>query len=385
VKIQTAGNTEGKNMFITRFNSSTLVDLGISILVMALIIIFGQRLINLLIRGVLSKITARTSTQLDDALLNAARMPLFWLIFVLGLEFSVRRLSIIPASWNVTLDDIFFVLYTLVVVLFLWNVLASFFNWYTNEIAEKAETSLAEQTLPFLRRVVLILLVVIAGIILLDHFNIEISALVTTLGIGSLAIALAAQAALSDTISGFVIMFERPFRIGDRIELQDLGTWGDVVDIGLRSTRIRTLDNRMVIVPNSLIGKSLVVNHSFPNDEYRIQIEVGVAYGTDLEKARQTLVQAVRGVEGVLLDHPIEALFLQFGDSSLVFRVRWWIESYADTRRMFDKVNSTIYRALGEAGITIPFPQRDVHHKVDASDISRIQEVLNGEDRPATK
>ena len=118
-----------------------------------------------------------------------------------------------------------------------------------------------------------VVLCIVAGIILLDRFNIEVSALITTLGIGSLAIALAAQAALSDTISGFIIMVDRPFRIGDRIESLDLDTWGDVVDIGLRSSRIRTRDNRMVIVPNSLIGKSLVVNHSYPDTEYRIQIE----------------------------------------------------------------------------------------------------------------
>ena len=80
---------------------------------------------------------------------------------------------------------------------------------------------------------------------------------------------------------------------------QDIGTWGDVVDIGLRSTHIRTRDNRMVIVPNSVIAKSLVVNHSYPDSQYRIENHVGVAYGTDIEFARQILVEAVKTVEGV--------------------------------------------------------------------------------------
>lgn len=365
-------------MDINPFTSSNLlVDIGISILIVVLAVILTRLLVGLVLGRLLGRITARTGTGLDDALLDALRLPLTWLIFLLALEFSIRRLEPIPDSWNVTLDDIFFVLYTLVVLIFLWRIISSLFEWYIDRISEKAVTNLAEQILPFLRRVALILLVIIAGIILLDRFNVEVSALVTTLGIGSLAIALAAQAALSDAISGFVIMVERPFRIGDRIELLDLGTWGDVVDVGLRSSRIRTLDNRMVIVPNSVIGKSLVVNHSFPNEEYRIQVEVGVAYGSDLEKARQTLIEAVKGVEGVLLDHPVEALFLQFGDSALVFRVRWWIQSYADTRHMYDKVNSAIYRMLAEAGITIPFPQRDVHHKVDSADVARMKDVLH--------
>jgi len=217
--------------------------------------------------------------------------------------------------------------------------------------------------MPLLRRVALILVTLIATIILLDRFNVEVSGLVATLGIGSLAIALASQAALADTVSGFVIMLDRPYRIGDRIEIQELGTWGDVEDIGLRSTRIQTRDNRMIIVPNSVMGKSLIVNHSYPDSQYRIENNVGVAYGTDIEKARAVIVAAVRKVEGVLTDQPVEALFLEFGESALVFRIRWWLDSYTDTRRMFDRVNTAIYKALKDASIEIPFPQRVLTHK----------------------
>jgi small-conductance mechanosensitive channel len=229
-------------------------------------------------------------------------------------------------------------------------------------MALRTESELDEQLLPFFRRVAKVILWVIAIIMVLSHFDVDVSSLVTTLGIASLAIALAAESALADTISGFLIMVDRPFRIGDRIELQDLDTWGDVVDIGLRSSRIRTRDNRMVIVPNSVIGKSLIVNHAYPDSEYRIQIHIGIAYGSDIELARQTIVEAVQKVEGVLEDHPVEALFLEFGDSALIFRVRWWLESYEDTRRMFDRVNTAIYHALEAVNIDIPYPQQVVHH-----------------------
>jgi small-conductance mechanosensitive channel len=259
---------------------------------------------------------------------------------------------------------------------FAWRLIFGLFVWYGKEMAMLTETDLDEQLIPFFRRVALIILSVIVFITLLDRFDVDVSALVTTLGIGSLAIALAAQAALADTISGFVIMVDRPFRIGDRVEIQELDTWGDVVDIGLRSSRIRTRDNRMVIVPNSVIGKSLIVNHSYPDTQYRIQIHIGVAYGTDLELARKTMIEAVRGVEGVLPDFPVEALFLEFGDSALIFRVRWWLESYEDTRRMFDRVNTALYEALNEADIQLPFPQRDVHHKIDPWDREQITSVL---------
>ena len=171
-------------------------------------------------------------------------------------------------------------------------------------------------------------------------------------------------------------MFDRPYRIGDRIEVQDLDTWGDVVDIGLRSTRIRTRDNRMVIIPNSVIGKSLIVNYSYPDTKYRIEIQIGIGYGSEIEHARKTLIEAVENVEGVLEDHPVEALFLEFGDSALIFRVRWWLDSYYDTRRMFDRVNTAMYDALRREGIDIPMPQREIHHRFNSKmDPIKVEQV----------
>jgi MscS family membrane protein len=191
-----------------------------------------------------------------------------------------------------------------------------------------------------------------------------------------LAIALAAQASLADLINGFLIMIDQPYRVGDRIEVLDLDTWGDVVDIGLRSTRVRTRDNRMVIVPNSVIGKSLVVNYSYPDTKYRIQIHVGVAYGTDVELARTTIIDTVQKVEGVLDTQPVEALFLEFGDSAMIFRVRWWIESYGETRRRFDRVNTQIYSALDAAGVELPPPLRELHHHIDDLNTQRLVQAL---------
>jgi len=209
-------------------------------------------------------------------------------------------------------------------------------------------------------------------IILLDHFEIDATGLVATLGIGSLAIALAAQESLSDIISSFMIILDQPFRVGDRIGITELDTWGDVVDIGLRSTRILTLDHRMIIIPNSIIGKNLVVNYSYPNPQVRNHIEVGVAYGVDLSQAKQVIIEAVKGVEGVSASKPVEPLLTTFGDSALVLRVRYWVDSYTDTPKMYDKVNSAIYTALAVAGIPIPFPQRDVHVIRDEGALDRL-------------
>jgi MscS family membrane protein len=338
------------------------LDLGISLLIVLFVLILGRWIVRLVVDKLLRRIARTMKTVLDDVIVDVLRLPLYLLALVLAIDISYKRLDFLPESWQSWEGDLFFVLYLVVGFIFAWRFIRNFFIWYGKEMATRTETDLDEQLMPFFRRIAMIILWMIGIIMVLGHFNLDISAMVTTLGIGSLAIALAAQESLSDTISGFLIMVDRPFRIGDRVEIQDLNTWGDVVDIGLRSSRIRTRDNRMVIVPNSVIGKSLIVNYSYPDTRYRIEIHIGLGYGTDIEKARNIIVKAVRGVDGVLPDKPVEALFLEFGDFALIFRVRWWLDSYYDTRRMFDKVNTAIYYALNEANIEIPFPQVGIHH-----------------------
>ena len=339
------------------------IEIGISVLILLGVLLLGRWIINFILEKLLFRITKRTKNNLDNQILDAARLPIYFLAVVLTLDTALRRLTFLTRGWNTWLNEGFFILYFLVGFIFAWRLVTHFFRWYEEEMTQKTETTLNKQLFPFFERIALILLGTIGIITLLSYFDINITAMVTTLGIGSLALALAAQSALEDSISGFLIMMDRPFRIGDRIELLDLDTWGDVVDIGLRSTRIRTRDNRMVVVPNSVIGKSLVINYAYPNDQYRLEIHIGVAYGTEIEKARQVMIETVQKVDGVLPDRSVEALFLEFGDSALIFRVRWWLESYVDTRRMFDRVNTALYNALKEENIQLPFPQLDVHMK----------------------
>ncbi len=357
------------------FTQQEWIQIGISAGIVVAAMILTRPILKFILDRIIKRLTGFTSSNLDDVVVEAVRKPLYWVIILLIFKLALDQLDHL---FEINLDNVYFSFYIFLGFIAARGVLNNLTEWYGEEIAPKTNSALDNQLMPFVRRIAMIVLSIIAAIILLGNFGIEVGGLVATLGVGSLAIALAAQATLSDTISSFMIMFDRPFRIGDRIEIQDLNTWGDVIDIGLRSTRIRTRDNRMVIVPNSVIAKSLIVNHSFPDTQYRIQIEIGVAYGTDLEFARKIIIDTVRGVEGVLPDKKVEALFLRFGDSAHIFRIRWWLESYVDTRRMFDRVNTALYKALNEAGIEMPFPSQEVYHKIDPDDVPEFIEVFRG-------
>ena len=113
-------------------------------------------------------------------------------------------------------------------------------------------------------------------------------------------------------------------------------------------------------MPNSVIGANQVINYSYPDPRYRIQTHVGIAYGSDIEVARRIIVDTVRQVEGVLPEEPVDVLYIEMGDSARIFRVRWWIVSYVDTRQVLDRVHTAVERALNEAGIEMPFPTQSI-------------------------
>ena len=351
-------------------------QLGLTLAGVALVVVLIRLLTDFILRRVAGVIAGRTSTDLDDLLLDVIRLPLQLALIAAILDAAVDGLSVLPDGWRPGLESGFFVAYASIAFLFLWRLISALATWYGREAAQLSDSKLDEQLLPFFRRIALLGLLILMLIIVLGHFGVEVSGLVATLGVSTLVIGLAGQAALADTISGFVLMIDRPFRIGDRIEILELGTWGDVVDVGLRSARIRTQDNRLVIVPNSVLGKSLIVNHSFPNSHYRLDVHVGVAYGTDIELARGTLKRAAGQVEGVWPEREVEALFMEMGDSALIFRIRVWIESYVDTRRIVDRVNTAAYQALLEAGIDTPFPQRTLHHRLDQVEPEHVRRLM---------
>lgn len=303
----------------------------------------------------------RSQNGLDDAILAALKGPLVNFVLLIGLWLALQQADFMINPNSRFLSTIFFVAFLILGFIAAYRLITGLLDWYGDEIASRTETTFDDHILPFFRRLIVAFLALIALVVLLARFNVDISAFIATLGVGSIAIALAAQEVLGNMISGFIILIDRPFRIGDRIELEELGTWGDVQDISLHSTRILTRDNRQVSVPNALIGKNRVVNHSIPSSQYRVQTHVGVAYGSDIEHVRQVLIEAIRREEWVMKNKPIEALFLEFQDSGLLFRVRCWIEHYVETRRVIDKMNTAIYKALSQADIEIPFPQRVIH------------------------
>ncbi len=341
-----------------------------------LLVLAGYLIGTWLIRRVLLRIVRRTPTEFDDRFLAAVGGDVRWLVVLLTLYFATVRLAFVSAGLKTFLKDAYFVIGLLLVVRIVFRLIDLADGWARDHSREVGREGELEPLIVLLTRLGRVVVAVLGLSVLLSYFGVNVTAFATALGLGGLAISLAAKDTVADAIAGFIILVDRPFRIGDRIEIQEAGTWGDVVDIGLRTTRIRTRDNRLVIVPNSVIGANQVINYSYPDPQYRIETHVGIAYGTDIEAARRIIVDTVRQVEGVLPDRPVDALYVEMGDSAMVFRVRWWIESYRDTRRMFDKVHTALQYALDEAGIDCPFPTQTLNLQMNSEVAERISQTF---------
>ena len=119
-----------------------------------------------------------------------------------------------------------------------------------------------------------------------------------------------------------------------------------------------------MIIPNSDMADGQITNYTLPDPNYRLQLDIGIEYGENLDNVRQVLGDAVRNVDGVLTDQPVQVLFIEFGDSSMTVRVRWWIDTYSDKRAMQDAVNSALQKAIEKSGIISPNPALDLNVKM---------------------
>jgi MscS family membrane protein len=355
-------------------DGQTVLNLVVSFAVVAMIAVFGGRLIYTLLR----RITRRTKTEIDNLLLEAIRPLIGWLIAAIGFQIATSRLDFLSETAKEILGAVYFILYLFVAVSATWRVGDAAVDWYIDKRRDQLDANLVDQVVPLLKRLSHIALIIIGGIVLAGYFGINVLSISAALGLTGFAIALAAQDTIANIISGLVIMFDGPFKIGDRIEITGLDTWGDVVEIGIRSSKVVTRDNRLVIVPNSTIVDSAVINYSLPDTTYRLQSDIGIGYTMDIAKVQGLIKKTVHELEGVLQDKPVDVWFTEFGDSSMTFRVRWWVPSYAAKRRSTDRVNAAIQELAEREGIDMPNPTYALENKITMSDedVQKIAKAL---------
>src|SRR5262249_25128968 len=221
--------------------------------------------------------------------------------------------------------------------------------------------------------------IVILGVLyaLKIGFDVDMTSVAVVLGFLSLGIGFGLQYIASDLVSGFILLFERPMRIGDRIKVGDVE--GRVQSFSLRATIITTNDNLAVIVPNSELVRNRFINYSYGSPEVRIAVPVGVAYGSDIEKVKTALVQAATAVKDVLPVPAPQARLNGFGESAINFDLLVWIREPHNHQQIRSATNFEIVKAFASYGIVMPFPQRDVWLHSIGPGVMQAQSKIDGE------
>jgi len=210
---------------------------------------------------------------------------------------------------------------------------------------------------------------VVGGLVLLSGLGVSIAPILTALGVGGLAVALALQDTLSNFFAGIHLLIEKPVRVGDFVRLET-GQEGYIADIGWRTTRIRMLPNNMVIIPNNKLTQSILTNYSLPDPRMAVPIPISVAYGADPDHVVRVLVEeatkAVGHVPGLLGEPaPAARLIPGFGDSALVFTLGVQVRQFEDQYAVQDELRKRILKRFAAEKIEIPYPQQVVQLKTD--------------------
>jgi small-conductance mechanosensitive channel len=309
------------------------------------------------------KTAKRGKFRIVPEIMQRLSWPIFILIAVEGLYFAFKDL-IQPEAWQQQVNKInitvIIVIATFVIVQ--WSIVL--FNGYMHVQGLKKK-ALDEGLTVFIRRIIMVFIYAVGLLVLLDYIGVSISGLIAGLGIGGLAVALALQPTLGNFFAGSQVVSDHAIHIGDFIEL-DSGTRGYVVDIGWRSTRVRTTFNNIVIIPNSKLADSIITNYYGPTMEMAVQVDVGVSYDSDLAHVQRVALEVVHEV----IDELPEAVktrdpwfgYEEFGDSN----INLWVWVYAIDRLATFKVKTEIIKRLharfNKEGIIINYPVRRVIH-----------------------
>jgi MscS family membrane protein len=329
---------------------------------LAIIIVFliAARLADRLISGSLRRAVSRSETDFDDQLVDLLHRPIFNTIALVGLIVATYRLELDALAEQVTVT----IVKTILVILWIWFAVR-FLRLLLRSMRTNADRfGMVQQTTePLLANTVAVVFFFIAVYSILVIWDINITGLLASAGIVGLALSFAAQDTLSNLFAGVAILSDKPYQIGDFIIL-DTGERGEVTNIGLRSTRLLTLDDVEISIPNGVMGSTKIINEAGgPTDRYRIRTSVGVAYGSDVEQVVVILNDVAVNHSKTLTDPKPRIRFTAFGDSSLDFEVLCWIARPADRDQVIHELNMDIYHQFTNEGVAIPFPQQDVYIK----------------------
>lgn len=316
-----------------------------------------QKVISIQLR----KMAKKTRWKGDDVIIEGiGQAPILWFL-IIGMDIASYELPF-ENGYGALVHQGLFVVFVLSVAIVISRMAMKGIELYARK------QSGALQSTSMFNVLTKITIYTLAALVIMQTLGISILPLLTALGVGGLAVALALQDTLSNLFAGLHIIATRKFRPGDFVEL-DSGQSGIVSDISWRNTTLRTLANNLVIVPNARVASAIVTNFADPQNEMSVAVPVGVAYDSDLQKVEEVTLEIARDilkkVDGAVSDYEPFIRYNEFADSSINFNVFLRAQEFVDQYRITHEFIKALHERYNKEGIEIPFPQTDVHVKKD--------------------
>ncbi len=327
-------------------------------LVIVVLAIIGAWLLLFIFEKFLQKFAAKTKTELDDLIFAKTKKPFFYLILAYGVKLALVNLG--ATGWIAQLMN------SIMAIVFIFIIGAAIdviIEGWSKTMAHRTKSKIDDVLLPLFHKIVKVIMTIIAVLWLLKIWGVNITPYLAGAGVGGIVIGFALQDSLKNIFGGITLLLDKNFEVGDKIKLES-GELGEIRDISLRSTKIRTYDNEIIHVPNGYLANSRILNYTHPSATIRVKVDFGVEYGSDIEKVKKVVLGTVREMKNIILDDPDpQVQFLEMADSALNFRALFWIDNWKDSHKRKLEATQRIYDALNKEGIGIPYPTRTIYMK----------------------
>jgi small-conductance mechanosensitive channel len=307
---------------------------------------------------VLKPLAKKTKTKIDDLIIKSVSSILFYIILALGFKIGFQTFKFQIQVYGNLVDTFLIFLVTVALIRIIHNLS----NHWIKDWAKKTESTADDRLIPLVEKILKAVVIILAFIFVFAAWDIDISPLLATAGIAGIAIGFAVRDSLANILGGLQLVLDKTFKVGDKVEIES-GEMGVILDIGLRSTKLKTYDNEVIYIPNGQLANARIKNFTVPDLSVRVNVEFGVVYGSDPKKVRQVVSEALKKVDGVLKEPEPVVQFIKMSDFSLDFISRVWVKEYTEAYDMKLKATDVVYNALNQAGIGIPFPTRTIFTK----------------------
>lgn len=348
-----------KEFFEKTFYYNTVGEWAISLAIIIGAVVAGK-ILYWIFGNIFKKVTAKTKTKIDDIIVDMVEEPVVLALTIAGLWYGLHRLTF-PEGWYVWMGKVYHILVAINITWLIARLLDAIIEEYIVPLTEKTESDLDDQILPVVRKSLKVAIWILGIIVALNNAGYDVGALIAGLGIGGLALAMAAKDSVSNIFGGVMIFTDKPFKVGDRIKIN--GFDGMIEEVGLRTSRMRTLEGRLVTIPNSQFTGNMVENVS-DEPTRKVVLNLGLTYDMTPEQMQKglDLLKEIAGSNNNVEDNYLVS-FNAFGDFALGLLFIYYIKKDSDILDTQTEINLAILSKFSENGLEMAFPTQTIYTK----------------------